>query len=190
MKRAGIAGALLLAGLPFAPAAWSADTVAARSACPLRFDERTVGRPQTCLFVGRYSGSCGGPALAVFAGNGATVAVGLAFSQSGSTTYFAGDVASKTEANLVIWQRSLQMLAASHVSGLLTLEDDGHQLRVRLASAPFTVGGCRFGEYVGHFVDMVDAGDALPDESQLAAEWPAHPDRRSSAPDKSAGRGR
>jgi hypothetical protein len=97
--------------------------------------------------------------VAVFAGNGETVVVGLAFSQTGPTTYFAGDVVSETEASLAIWQRSLQMLAASPVSGRLSLAAGGQELRVQLAGTPFTIDGCRFGEYVGHFVEMVDAGD-------------------------------
>jgi len=169
MYGAGIAAVMMsLAALPFPPAVWASDMGGGHgTGCPLRFDERTVGRPQACLFVGHYNQACGGRALAVFAGNGKTVSVGLAFSQGGSTTYFAGDVASKTEASLVIWQRSLEMLAASYVSGQMTLEDDGRQLRVQLASAPFQVGGCRFGEYVGHFVDMVDA---LPDDTLPPAE--------------------
>lgn len=128
----------------------------------MRLDQPSVGLPRTCLFVGRYNGSCGAPALAVFAGNGETVVVGLAFSQTGPTTYFAGDVVSDTEASLAIWQRSLQMLAASQVSGRLSLSDDGHELHLQLAGTPFTVDGCRFGDYVGRFVEMVDAGEDAP----------------------------
>ena len=147
-----------------ASAAWPAEQESPRGGCPLRFDERSVGLPRTCLFVGRY-GSCGGPALAVFAGNGATVAVGLAFSQTGPTTYFAGDVESATEANLAVWQHSLQVLSANQVTGRLSLTPDGRELRLQLASAPFQVAGCRFGDFVGRFVDMVDAGDdAVPEE--------------------------
>src|SRR5262245_46789658 len=102
-----IGAGVVIASL-LATASWSAERSAPAAGCPLRFDQHSVGLPHTCLFVGRYNGSCGGQALAIFAGNGKTVAVGLAFSSTGPTTYFAGDVVSRTEANLVIWQRSLQ----------------------------------------------------------------------------------
>jgi hypothetical protein len=114
------------------------------------------------MFVGRYNDSCGQPAIAIFAGNGATLAVGLAFGAEASTTFFAGDVVSDTQATLAVWQHSLQMLAASTVSGNVTLEEGGNLLRVKLASAPFQVNGCRFGEFVGRFVEMVDAPEAVP----------------------------
>lgn len=136
--------------------------------CPLRFDAHTVGLPKTCLFVGRYNSSCGQSAVAIFAGNGDTVVVGLAFDRSGSTTYLAGDVQSHTSANLAVWQKSPQVLAVSSVSGAMTLEDGGKVLRVRLAESPFRVEGCEFGEFVGRFVEMVDAGDALPPEDNRA----------------------
>ena len=130
--------------------------------CPLRFDAQTVGLPKTCLFVGRYNNSCGQSALAIFAGNGDTVVVGLAFDRSGSTTYLAGDVQTHTSANLALWQKSPDVLAASSVSGAMTLEDGGKLLRVRMGESPFRIDGCEFGEFVGRFVEMVDAGDALP----------------------------
>lgn len=136
--------------------------------CPLRFDAHTVGLPKTCLFVGRYNSSCGQSAIAIFAGNGDTVVVGLAFDRSGSTTYLAGDVQSHTSANLAVWQKSPQVLAASSVSGAMTLEDGGKVLRVRMAESPFRIDGCEFGEFVGRFVEMVDAGDALPPEDNPA----------------------
>ena len=135
----------------------------AETGCPLRFDAQTVGLPKTCLFVGRYNGTCGQSAIAIFAGNGDTLVVGFAFDRTGSTgtTYFGGDVQSNTNASLAVWQQSLPAEAANTVSGSVTLEDDGELLRVRVAESPFEVDGCRFGEYVGRFVEMVDAGDAI-----------------------------
>lgn len=141
-------------------AAAPASNDAPSAACPLRFDGHTIGLPKTCMFVGRYSESCGGQAIAIFAGNGDTVAVGLAFGAESSTTYFAGEVQSGTEADLVVWQRSLQLMSASTIAGSVNLEDGGELLRVQVASAPFRVNGCQFSEFVGHFVEMVDAPGA------------------------------
>ena len=130
--------------------------------CPLRFDRHTVGLPKTCLFVGHYNGSCGEPAVAVFAGNGDTVVVGMAFDQSSDPTYFAGDVVSATKGSLAVWQPSPKIPAASAVAGSVTLEETGNLLRVSVDKAPFRVEGCQFGEFVGHFVEMVDAAPDLP----------------------------
>lgn len=163
------ASLVILAASPFAPGGQPANAsdTAERDddGCPLRFDRHTVGLPRTCMFVGRYSDSCGEPAIAIFAGNGETVAVGLAFGAESSTTYFAGDVVSDTQAALAVWQRSLQQLAASTVAGSVTLEESGNLLRVKVAAPPFQVNGCRFGEFVGRFVEMVDAPDAVPDRA-------------------------
>src|SRR5258708_2523102 len=91
--------------------------------CPLRFDHHTVGLSKTCLFVGRYNGSCGEPAVAVFAGNGDTVVIGMAFDQTSDPTYFAGDVVSATKGSLAVWQPSPKIPAASAVAGSVTLEE-------------------------------------------------------------------
>jgi hypothetical protein len=145
------------------------------AACPLRFDAKTVGLPKTCLFLGHYNGSCGKSALAIFAGNGDTLVVGFAFSREGATTYFGGDVDSTTSATLAVWQKSQPMLAASSVSGKVTLENQGQLLRVRMADSPFQVDGCEFGEFVGRFVDMVDAGESTPPANVPAASDPVRP---------------
>jgi hypothetical protein len=156
--------ALALAVILAAPIALAGerDSDAHAQGCPLRFDRHTVGLPKTCLFVGRYNGSCGHPAVAVFAGNGDTVVVGLAFDQSSDPTYFAGDVVSATKGSLAVWQQSPRVPAASTVAGSVTLEETGNLLRVSVDKAPFRVEGCQFGEFVGHFVEMVDAAPELP----------------------------
>jgi hypothetical protein len=163
--RIALIAALALAASLFAAHRQTGAAVGAvdqPGACPLRFDAHTVGLPKTCLFVGRYNGSCGKSALAIFAGNGDTLVIGVAFSQAGDTTYLAGDVESRTSAQLAVWQKSLHVLAASSVSGSVTLEEDGELLRVRMADSPFEIDGCRFDEFVGRFVEMVDAGENVP----------------------------
>lgn len=129
--------------------------------CPLRFDANTIRLPETCLFVGRYNGSCGKPAVAVFAGDGQHVVVGFAFSQTGAPTYFAGNVASQTAATLAAWQPTLEDPATRMLPGSATLEEGGEVLRVRLTGAPFQVDGCEFGEFVGRFVEMIDADQGV-----------------------------
>jgi hypothetical protein len=153
-------------------AAGAADQPAA---CPLRFDARTVGLPKTCLFVGQYNGSCGQSALAIFAGNGDTLVVGFAFSQAGATTYFGGDVDSNTSATLAVWQTSMPVPSASSVSGTVTLENQGQLLRVRMADSPFQVDGCEFGEYVGRFLEMVDAGESIAPAELPGTAAPVRP---------------
>lgn len=130
--------------------------------CPLHFDSDTVCLPRTCLFVGRYNGSCGEPAVAVFAGDGQYLVVGLAFSQTGAPTYLAGSVASQTSATLAAWQPSLDVPAARMEPGSATLEQGGQVLRVQLDQAPFQIDGCQFGEFVGQFVQMIDAEQGIP----------------------------
>lgn len=131
-------------------------------ACPLRFDANTICLPETCLFVGRYNGECGEPAVAIFAGNGQHLVVGFAFSQTGAPTYFAGNVASQTAATLAAWQPTLEDPATRMLPGSATLEEGGEVLRVRLTGAPFQVDGCEFGEFVGRFVQMIDADEGVP----------------------------
>ena len=155
--------ALALAALLSSPIALAGErNDEVTQGCPLRFDRHTVGLPKTCLFVGRYNGSCGQPAVAVFAGNGDTVVVGMAFDQTSDPTYFAGDVVSATKGSLAVWQPSPNIPAASSVAGSVTLEETGNLLRVSVDKAPFRVEGCQFGEFVGHFVEMVEAAPELP----------------------------
>lgn len=129
--------------------------------CPLRFDANTICLPKTCLFVGRYNGKCGAPAVAIFAGNGQHLVVGFAFSQTSAPTYFAGNVASQTAATLAAWQPTLEDPATRMLPGSATLEEGGEVLRVRLTGAPFQVDGCEFGEFVGRFVEMIDADQGV-----------------------------
>ena len=86
-------------------------------ACPLRFDADTICLPATCLFVGRYNGDCGEPAVAVFAGDGRHLVVGFAFSQTGAPTYLAGNVASQTAATPAAWQPTLEEPATRMLPG-------------------------------------------------------------------------
>jgi hypothetical protein len=134
-------------------------------ACPLRFNADTICLPQTCLFVGRYNGQCGEPAVAVFAGDGRHLVVGFAFSQTGAPTYFAGNVASQTAATLAAWQPTLEAPATRMLPGSAALEEGGEVLRVRLPGAPFQVDGCDFGEFVGRFVEMIDGGQTVAGNS-------------------------
>jgi hypothetical protein len=148
-KRSRLSGALYsgFALLLFAiatPPINAADD--APRSCPLRFDADTICLPQTCLFVGRYNGTCGESAVAIFAGNGQHLVVGFAFSQTGAPTYFAGNVASQTKATLAAWQPTLEDPATRMLPGSATLEEGGQVLRVRLTGAPFQVDGCEFGD--------------------------------------------
>lgn len=124
--------------------------------CPLRFDRHTIGLQRTCLFVGRYSPTCGGNALGVFAGDGSILVVGIAITPERPIVYLPAMVDSATRAVLVRWSdtESARPAALGHV----TLEDDGELLRVRGPRGLFNGGDCPFEEYVGRFVEMVDAG--------------------------------
>jgi hypothetical protein len=161
------AALLLFLFAAVAPPIRAADDAA--RGCPLRFDADTICLPETCLFVGRYNGSCGDRAVAIFAGNGEHLVVGFAFSQTGAPTYFAGTVASQTAATLAAWQPTLDDPATRMLPGSATLEEDGEVLRVRLTGAPFQVDGCEFGEFVGRFVQMIEGDQgiagALPTKS-------------------------
>ena len=149
------------------PAKLKSDLEGSATGCPLRFDANTICLPSTCLFVGRYNGSCGESAVAVFAGNGEHLVVGFSFAQTGTPTYLAGYVDSGTAATLAAWQPTLEEPASSMRPGSVTLERSGTLLRVRLRDAPFSIDGCKFGEFVGEFVEMVDAGEDVPDAGPI-----------------------
>jgi hypothetical protein len=141
--------AIVLSGMPAS---------ARQQDCPLRFDVRTVGLPQTCLFVGRYNPTCGGALTAVFAGDGQVLVIGMAATPDKPILYLPARPLNATRGEMVRWQPDLDMKGAGSV-GTVRLEDDGRTLRLRLDGAGVTLGDCPFAEYVGHFVDMVDAGD-------------------------------
>jgi hypothetical protein len=147
-KAAGAALMVLLGAIPV-----SARTPAD---CPLRFDSHTIGLSETCLFVGRFNPTCGGALTAVFAGDGEVLVVGIATGADSPILYLPARALSGTQGTMVRWQRDLTMEAANPV-GTVQLENDGETLRLRLNGPAVTIGTCRFEEYVGHFVDMVDA---------------------------------
>jgi hypothetical protein len=152
---------LALLCLPCWASGESVTTTAAGSACPLRFDGDTVGLPSTCIFVGRYNGSCGGSALAVFAGDGQAMVVGVLVGESGPVLYLPGQVLSQTDAKIVRWRPDLE-LSTSAREGSASLEDGGRTLRVRIPAAPIQVNGCPFTDFVGHFTEMTRSASPVP----------------------------
>lgn len=136
--------------------------------CPLRFDAATVGLPSTCLFMGRYNPDCGGEAVAVFAGDGESVVVGLTVGVGKPVIYLPGRVESGTHGTVVRWSPNLRLRDAEG-AGRLTLEGDGSTLRVHLDGSPLQVGACPLREFVGRFVTMVDPGAAGSELATSAA---------------------
>jgi hypothetical protein len=124
--------------------------------CPLRFDANTVGLPTTCLFVGRYNSSCGQKAVAVFAGDGRAMVLGVALSQTSPVVYLPARALSGTHGIIVRWRPDLHLDTADP-EGSVSLEGDGQTLRVRMPAPAISIDGCAFSEFVGQFVDMVGA---------------------------------
>lgn len=146
-----------------------ASHVHARTArCPLRFDADTIGLPRTCLFVGRYNDSCGHKALAVFAGDGRTMVVGVTLSQTSPVVYLPAQALSGTNGIIVRWRPDLQLDTAAP-EGSVSLEDEGQTLRVRMPRPAIDVDGCAFSDFVGHFVDMIGATTDAPPPGDLAS---------------------
>ncbi len=156
-----VVATLALLCLPCRASGETGTATAAGSACPLRFDGDTVGLPSTCVFIGRYNGSCGGSALAVFAGDGQAMVVGVLVDESGPVLYLPGQVLSETDAKIVRWRPDLQ-LSSSAREGSASLEDGGRTLRVRMPTAPIQVDGCPFTEFVGRFTQMTPSGSPVP----------------------------
>ena len=159
LSRVGLAACLLALASP----------AAAGGGCPLRFDAVTVGMPRTCLFVGRYNPDCGGEAVAVFAGDGKSVVVGLTLAEAKPVVYLPGRVESGTEGTVVRWRPDLQLREAEG-AGRLTLERDGETLRVRLIGQALQVGACPLREFVGRFVTMVDATGGTSADLAVASD--------------------
>ncbi|MDX2169462.1 MAG: hypothetical protein SF182_20505 [Deltaproteobacteria bacterium] len=124
--------------------------------CPRRFDDRTTGLPTACVFVGRYNPSCGGEAIALFAGDGTAMVVSLAAASAASPLFMPAQVLSATEGKLVLWNDQLD-LAAAESAGQVRLEQDGSRLRVAIAGGALYAGDCRFEEFVGRFAGMAEA---------------------------------
>jgi hypothetical protein len=125
----------------------------------LRFDANTVGLPTTCLFVGRYNSSCGQKAVAVFAGDGRAMVLGVALSQTSPVVYLPARTLSGTHGVIVRWRPDLHLDTADP-EGSVSLEGDGQTLRVRMPAPAISIDGGAFSEFVGHFVDMVGAAPA------------------------------
>ncbi len=136
-------------------------------ACPLRFDRHTVGLQRTCLFLGRYNPTCGENAIAVFAGDGTILVLGIAITPERPIVYLPAAVESPRRGVVVSWLDTEVAASERTALGTVTLEDGGRTLRVRGRSGLFRVDDCPFEEYVGRFVEMVDAG---PDAGRFAAQ--------------------
>lgn len=147
-----------LLALTVAPAAASSSP--SDPGCPLRFDEPTTGLPRTCLFVGRFNTPGSGELLAAFAGDGSTFVVAVARGDATPLLYLPAAATSPTAGELLRWRDGIRPAAAGDespvVTGTVTLEDGGRRLRLRGASGSDTEQPA---EFIGHFVDMVDAGD-------------------------------
>jgi hypothetical protein len=149
-----LAATILLLSLPMR--AEDASGVLAATRCPLRFDANTIGLPRTCMFVGRYNSSCGQQAVAVFAGDGQAMVVGVALGQTSPVVYLPAQALSGTNGIIVRWRPDLHLDTAAP-EGSVSLEDEGQTLRVRMPVPAIDVDGCAFSEFVGHFVDMIGA---------------------------------
>jgi hypothetical protein len=133
-----------------------AGEVAESDGCPLRFDQMTTGLPKACLFVGRYNQECGHEAMAMFAGDGTALVVGVSVGPATPTLFLPAQVLSPTEGKLVAWKQDLELRTASG-AGQVVLENGGRQLRI-LPQGVLETSGCSFAEYVGQFVGMVTPG--------------------------------
>lgn len=161
---AGIAALLATA---VAPAAASPSEP--RLGCPLRFDQPTTGLARTCLFVGRFNTPGSTDMLAAFAGDGSTFVVAVARPGGMPLLYLPASTTSATAGKLVRWRDGIQPAAvvspsalSDQVTGSVTLEDGGHRLRLRADGADNDEPA----EFIGHFVDLVDAGVDAPVVSQ------------------------
>lgn len=143
--------ATMVTGLIF-----GAASACAGQRCPLRFDAVTAGLPTACLFLGRYDPECGGQTVAVFAGDGKAIVVGLSMGEAQPVVYLPGRVESATEGTVVRWRPDLELREAEG-AGVLTLEGEGGLLRLRLSGGALRVGSCTLREFVGDFAAMVDA---------------------------------
>jgi hypothetical protein len=153
-----VIGALAAVVLLRTGASGAAAEGAAGSGCPLRFDQLTTGLPQACLFVGRYNQDCGQEAVAMFAGDGTALVVGISVSSASPTLFLPAHVLSATEGNLVRWRQDLELRTAA-TAGHVALEHDGQQLSITMPVSFAQASGCPFAQYVGQFVGMVSAGD-------------------------------
>jgi hypothetical protein len=147
----GLLAVLLLLSEP----CWAADQAAVPDGCPLRFDQMTTGLPQACLFVGRYNQECGQDAVAMFAGDGTALVVGVSVGPAMPTLFLPAKVLSGTEGKLVAWRQDLELRTASG-AGQVALENGGRQLRI-LPGSVLQTSGCAFAEFVGQFAGMVSA---------------------------------
>jgi len=126
--------------------------------CERRFDQSTTGLPTACVFIGHYNTACGKEAVAIFAGDGTALVVGLAISPKTPTLFVPAHVLSPTQGKLVRWRDDLELRTAPS-AGSVTLDGDGRQLRVKLADPAVQVGDCHFDEFVGDYVGMAPAGE-------------------------------
>lgn len=152
-----LAATLSLLGLAAGTHAQETAPPAPGVGCERRFDQSTTGLPTACLFIGRYNAACGKEAVAIFAGDGTALVVGLAVSPKTPTLFVPAHVLSPTEGKLVRWRDDLELRTAPS-AGTVTLDGDGRRLRVKLADPALQVGECRFDEFVGDFAGMVSAG--------------------------------
>ena len=149
-RRVLASGVLLLTLLP---------TFAGAEECPRRFDQHTTDLPSACVFVGRYNATCGGEAMALFAGDGAALVVSLSAAPGGEPLFIPARVLSATDGKLVPWNDDLEH-GTTPAAGTVRLEADGRRLRLRIADGELLAGGCPFEEFVGHFAGMLHAGEA------------------------------
>lgn len=162
---------LWIAALLLAVAPASASGSAASVGCPLRFDQPTIGLPRTCLFVGRFNTPGSTEVLAAFAGDGSTFVVALARGDATPLLYLPAAATSPTAGDLLRWRDGIRPAAAfdaarlsEQVTGTVTLEDGGRRLRLRAAPRPDSDDPAA--EFVGSFLDMVDADIDPPVVSQ------------------------
>jgi hypothetical protein len=121
------------------------------AACPVSFTDNSVAAQQGCGFLGRWNTQCGTDQLiGTFAGDGQILAA--AVSDGTSTFFFTAQVDSSTSATLLEWGTQSDPSDFQSVSGTMELTGNGQTLTINPDTAPFSIQGCPFVEYVGTFV--------------------------------------
>jgi hypothetical protein len=127
-----------------------------------------VGSPGVRVRCAGAGGTeCGDHAVAMFAGDGTAIVVLLSLSPAAPPLFLPAQVSSATAGKLVGWRRDLELRTAAG-AGTVILDEAGRVLRVALSGVSLRVGRCLFEEYVGHFVGMIAAGQALEPPSPVA----------------------